>query len=152
MKKSLPLLLMVSWLAGCANQGIDRADQNKVIKQYYARVDSIAHVKLDSDVPEAMAIGGATGLIKNLDGDSGDMIAGTIVGAFFTGIISAAFEGDNNAYQYQLSSVTQGNFSVVQKDKSIKPGECVLVKEASKVTLTKIPEHFCQQTPPESSL
>jgi len=54
MKKSL---IMVILLSGCASPGIDRADQNQVVKRYYASVESMQKVTLSSEVGTGIAAG-----------------------------------------------------------------------------------------------
>ncbi|WP_301003020.1 hypothetical protein [Pseudoalteromonas sp.] len=46
MKKSLIIVILLS---GSATQGIERADQNQVVKRYYASVESIQKVTLSSE-------------------------------------------------------------------------------------------------------
>ena len=47
MKKYLIVVLLLS---GCASQGVDRNNQNKIIKRYYASVESMQRVTLSSEV------------------------------------------------------------------------------------------------------
>ena len=50
MKKSL---IMVILLSGCASPGIDRADQNQVVKRYYASVESEQKVTFPQKLEQA---------------------------------------------------------------------------------------------------
>ena len=142
--KQIISLLAITLFAGCTTSGIDRNDTDKVIKQYYAKVDNIAHVTLASQTQSAMAIGGAAGVIENLDGNHEEMIAGAFVGALFSGLVMSIVEGSDQAYQYHLTAADEHTFSVVRENNAIKPGQCVLVREAHKVTLNAVDSQHCQ--------
>ena len=90
MKKSL---IMVILLSGCASPGIDRADQNQVVKRYYASVESIQKVTLSSEVGTGIAAGAGFGFVDSLDGNKEEMIGGAIVGGLVGGLFTALFEG-----------------------------------------------------------
>ncbi|GGF10934.1 hypothetical protein GCM10008027_39730 [Pseudoalteromonas gelatinilytica] len=57
------LLIGLLFLGGCASQGVDRADQNVMIKRFYATVTSVKPVKLSSNVKTGIAAGSAIGLV-----------------------------------------------------------------------------------------
>ena len=63
MKKYLIVVLLLS---GCASQGVDRNDQNQIIKRYYASVESMQPVTLSSEV----GTGAGFGFVDNLDGNT----------------------------------------------------------------------------------
>lgn len=90
MKKSL---IMVILLSGCASPGIDRADQNQVVKRYYASVESMQKVTLSSEVGTGIAAGAGFGFVDSLDGNKEEMIGGAIVGGLVGGLFTALFEG-----------------------------------------------------------
>jgi len=138
MKKSL---IMVILLSGCASPGIDRADQNQVVKRYYASVESIQKVTLSSEVGTGIAAGAGFGFVDSLDGNKEEMIGG-LVGGLFT----ALFEGGNSAYQYNLYAADEGEFTVIQKKKLDKNTKCVLVNAANKVTLSTTDTSNCEKS------
>ena len=145
--KQIISLLAITLFAGCTSSGIDRNDTDTIIKQYYAKVDNIAHVTLASQTQSAMAIGGAAGVIENLDGNHEEMIAGAFVGALFSGLVMSIVEGSDQAYQYHLTAENEHSFSIVRDNNSIKPGQCVLVREAHKVTINAADNQHCQFKP-----
>ena len=61
------LLLGLLFLGGCATQGVDRADQNVMIKRFYAKVTSVQPVKLSSNVKTGIAAGSTIGFVDQLD-------------------------------------------------------------------------------------
>lgn len=138
------LILIALMLTGCATPGVDRANQNKMIKQFYASVESMKQVELSSEVKTGIVGGAAVGVIDNLDGNHEDMIAGALAGALVGGIFTAIFEGSNTAYEYALDSNEQGAFSVIQKDKLDLQSKCVKVSVAAEVVVTSAPEDKCQ--------
>lgn len=139
MKKSLTMVILLS---GCASPGIDRADQNQVVKRYYASVESIQKVTLSSEVGTGIAAGAGFGFVDSLDGNKEEMIGGAIVGGLFT----ALFEGGNTAYQYNLYAADEGKFTVIQKKKLDKNTKCVLVNAANKVTLSTTDTSNCEKS------
>ncbi|MDN3393446.1 MULTISPECIES: hypothetical protein [unclassified Pseudoalteromonas] len=143
MKKSL---IMVILLSGCASPGIDRADQNQVVKRYYASVESIQKVTLSSEVGTGIAAGAGFGFVDSLDGNKEEMIGGAIVGGLVGGLFTALFEGGNTAYQYNLYAADEGKFTVIQKKKLDKNTKCVLVNAANKVTLSTTDTSNCEKS------
>ncbi|KGJ93325.1 hypothetical protein [Colwellia psychrerythraea] len=139
------LLVMITFiLMGCATQGVDRASQNKIIKEFYASVESRDQVELSSEVKTGIVGGAAVGVIDNLDGNHEDMIAGALAGALVGGIFTAMFEGSNTAYEYSLHSADQGDFSVIQKDKFDLQSNCVKVRVAAEVVVSPASTEKCQ--------
>ena len=143
MKKSL---IMVILLSGCASPGIDRADQNQVVKRYYASVESMQKVTLSSEVGTGIAAGAGFGFVDSLDGNKEEMIGGAIVGGLVGGLLTALFEGGNTAYQYNLYAADEGEFTVIQKKKLDKNTKCVLVNAANKVTLSTTDTSICEKS------
>ena len=143
MKKSL---IMVILLSGCASSGTDRADQNQVVKRYYASVESIQKVTLSSEVGTGIAAGAGFGFVDSLDGNKEEMIGGAIVGGLVGGLFTALFEGSNSAYQYNLYAANEGEFTVIQKKKLDKNTKCVLVNAANKVTLSTTDTSNCEKS------
>ncbi|WP_448213465.1 hypothetical protein [Colwellia sp. MEBiC06753] len=138
------IILMSLLLAGCASQGVKQADQNVIIKEFYASVESVEQVTLSSHVKTGIAGGAAVGLIDELDGNHEDMIAGALAGAIVGGIVTAVAEGSDQAYQYQLNSVDQGKFSLIQKELIDHQSGCVKVRVASTATLLPALVSQCQ--------
>jgi outer membrane lipoprotein SlyB len=140
--KMKKLLLSALLLTGCASQGVDRDDQNQIIKDYYASVVSVTSVTLSSEVKTGIVAGAGFGVLEEIDGNTEDMIAGGIAGALVFGLFTALFEGDNEAFQYHLNSDTQGIFDVIQKKKIPESVLCVKVRSGREVELIAVnPEH-----------
>lgn len=112
MKKSL---IIVTLLSGSATQGIERADQNQVVKRYYASVESIQKVTLSSEAGTGIAAGEGYAFVDSLNGNKEEMIGGLVVRLF-----TALFEGGNSAYQYNLYAADEGEVTVIQSKSSIK--------------------------------
>lgn len=91
------LLLGLLFLGGCATLGVDRADQNVMIKRFYAKVTSVQPVKLSSNVKTGIAAGSTIGFVDQLDGNHEEMIAGAVAGALVGGLVTAISEGSNEA-------------------------------------------------------
>lgn len=137
------LLIGAVLLAGCSSTGVDRNDQNSIIREFYANVTSMKEVELSSEVGVGIASGAIVGVLDEADGNSEDMIAGGIAGAFIGGLFTALFEGGNTAYQYQLTSQYEGSFALVQKEQVDTQSGCVKVKVANQVTVSPAPSHMC---------
>jgi|TARA_Y100000780_G_scaffold102776_1_gene93266 outer membrane lipoprotein SlyB len=140
MKKLLVSLLL---LGGCATQGVDRADQQVMIKKFYAKVEDVKPVKLSSNVKTGIVGGSAIGLIDELDGNHEDMVAGALAGAIIGGLFTAIAEGSNNAFEYALRAEQEGRFSVIQKDEIDLNSGCVEVTIASEARLKTVPAVNC---------
>ncbi|KZY46841.1 hypothetical protein A3733_36310, partial [Pseudoalteromonas shioyasakiensis] len=95
---------------------LDRADQNVMIKRFYAKVTSVKPVKLSSNVKTGIAAGSAIGFVDELDGNHEEMIAGALAGALVGGIFTAIAEGSNDAFEYSLRSEQEGSFTLIQKE------------------------------------
>ncbi|MFC6439071.1 hypothetical protein [Bowmanella sp. JS7-9] len=142
MMRIWPALLLL--LNGCATQGVDRASQNQIIQQFYAQVVNAEPVKLASHVKTGMLIGGVSGFLDELDGNSEDMIAGGLVGLLFGGLFTAIAEGDDDATQYQLYSPEYGEFSFVQKEWIDITSGCVKVSRAEIDRLSTAEPAMCE--------
>ena len=129
------LLLSALLLTGCATQGVDREDQNQIIKEYYASVVSVTPVTLSSEVNTGIVAGAGFGVLETIDGNTEEMIAGGIIGALVFGLFTAIFEGDDEAFQYHLNSTEQGEFKVIQKQKLPESISCVKVRSTKTVEL-----------------
>jgi outer membrane lipoprotein SlyB len=137
------LLLSALLFAGCANHGVDRAEQHQIIKEFYATIASVTPVTLSSEVKTGIITGAGIGLLGELDGNHKDMIAGTIAGALVFGLFTALFEGSNDAFQYHLNSAIQGEFDVIQKQKIPGSVSCVKVRSGKTVTLMAASPENC---------
>jgi len=51
------LLLSALLLTGCASQGVDRNENNQIIKEFYASIESVTPVILSSEVNTNIAAG-----------------------------------------------------------------------------------------------
>jgi hypothetical protein len=137
------LLLSLALLSGCATQGIDRNDQNQVIKEFYASITSIKQVELSSSVKTGMVGGAAIGFIDELDGDHQRMIGGALVGALVGGFFTALFEGSNKAFEYSLHSQSEGDFAIIQKEEINPSIVCVKVRVGSKTSISPAQKNKC---------
>jgi len=142
MKKYLIAVLLLS---GCASQGVDRNNQNQIIKRYYASVESIQPVTLSSEVGTGIAAGAGFGFVDNLDGNSEEMLGGAIIGGLVGGLFTALFEGGNDAYQFNLYAANEGEFTIIQKQKLDKNTQCVVVNAGETVKIEPVAHHFCNQ-------
>jgi len=137
------LLVLLTLLSGCATQGVDRNDQNQIIKEFYASIKSIKQVELSSSVKTGMVGGAAIGAIDQLDGDHRSMIGGAFLGALIGGLFTAISEGSNTAYEYSLHSNNEGSFAIIQKEKIKHLTECVKVRMGSKTSMSPALKEKC---------
>lgn len=144
MKKSLIAVLLLS---GCASQGVDRNDQNQIIKRYYASVESMQRVTLSSEVGTGIAAGAGFGFVDSLDSNTEEMIGGAIIGGLVGGLFTALFEGGNDAYQYNLYAASEGEFTVIQKQKLDQNTQCVVVNAGKKIKLEPVDKQYCENSP-----
>jgi hypothetical protein len=137
------LLMSALLLSGCASPGVDRNDENQLIKEFYASVVSVTPVTLSSEVKTGIVTGAGIGVLDELDGNHEDMIAGGIAGALVFGLFTALFEGDNKAFQYRLNSKTDGEFEIIQKQRIPNSASCVKVRSSKKVQLLAVNPENC---------
>lgn len=138
------LLLVTAFLTGCSTSGVERSEQNKVIKEFYVSIDSIKKVTLSSEVKTGIAGGAVVGVIDELDGNHEDMIAGGIAGALVGGLFTALFEGSDIAYEYKLKSESEGEFTLIQKERIDIQSGCGKVKIGSKATIKEALKINCK--------
>lgn len=138
------LLLGLLFLGGCATQGVDRADQNVMIKRFYAKVTSVQPVKLSSNVKTGIAAGSTIGLVDQLDGNHEEMIAGAVAGALVGGLVTAISEGSNDAFEYSLRSEQEGSFTLIQKEQITDQSDCVEVTIASEAHIKEVDSSYCR--------
>ena len=138
------LLLGLLFLGGCATQGVDRADQNVMIKRFYAKVTSVQPVKLSSNVKTGIAAGSTIGFVDQLDGNHEEMIAGAVAGALVGGLVTAISEGSNEAFEYSLRSEQEGSFTLIQKEQITDQSDCVEVTIASEANLKEVDSSHCR--------
>ena len=140
----LPFILALATLNGCANSNdYDRQAKNQFVTEFFATVENVDKVRFKSYVGEGMAIGAVDGVLNNSHGNSDDMLAGAIVGAFFGGLLTAVFEGSTTGYEYQLQAVDGDVVSVIVDKKAANLGDCVIVRVAGDVRITKMPLDLC---------
>lgn len=143
-KKSLVLASLMLLLTACkSTNGVDRADKNQFVTEFYAIVASVEQIKFKSNVGSAMIIGAAGGAIGGSGGDSDDIVGGAIIGGVVSGIFTALFEGSTKGYEYQLDAVDGDRVKVIVEDKNAKIGECVKVRVSGSVSLTKMSLETC---------
>ena len=139
------LLLGLLFLGGCATLGVDRADQNVMIKRFYAKVTSVQPVKLSSNVKTGIAAGSTIGFVDQLDGNHEEMIAGAVAGALVGGLVTAISEGSNEAFEYSLRSEKEGSFTLIQKEQLSNQSDCVEVTIiASEAHLKEVDSSHCR--------
>jgi hypothetical protein len=74
-------------------------------------------------------------VVDELDGNHEDMIAGGIAGSLVGGLFTALFEGSNKAYEYQLKSESEGEFTLIQKEKIGIHTGCAKVRISGKASI-----------------
>lgn len=122
------------FISGCSSNGIDRADQNSIIQEFYAEVSLVQEVELSSSVNAGIVGGGIIGALEESDGNSEDIISGAIIGAILGGLFTSLSEGGNQAFEYHLYTPEQGSFKLIQKEKIDTSSGCVLVRVSSSTT------------------
>lgn len=137
------LLISLVFISGCANQGVDRADQNAIIKEFHASIASMKKVKLSSNVQTGIAGGAVVGVIDELDGNHEDMIGGAIAGALVGGLFAAIFEGSNDAYEYKLNSQSEGDFTLIQKNLIDISSGCAKVRISNNANIYSAAKENC---------
>ncbi|MCH1929916.1 hypothetical protein L9G16_06960 [Shewanella sp. A25] len=148
MKKSMIFLMLLS---GCSSQGIERTEQNHLIKEFYARVDSYEPVKLSSNVNTGIVGGATVGVMGEIDGNHEDMIAGALAGAIVGGVFTAIIEGSDSAYKYSLLSKEEGKFILIQEELIDVSSGCVSVRVSSEATISPATKEHCMHLQASSS-
>jgi outer membrane lipoprotein SlyB len=151
-KKFIYLGMMIIGLAlnGCANSNdVDRKANNQFVTEFYAYVENVKKVRFKSYIGEGMAVGAIGGVIEGADGDREDMIAGGIAGALVGGLFAAIFEGSAKGYEYQLHAVDGDVVTVIVSKKAGEIGDCVSVRVAGDVRLTKQTIESCLEAEKE---
>jgi uncharacterized protein YcfJ len=137
------LLLILILLSGCASQGVDRANQNKITKKFYVLIEGVTQVEFSSKVKSSIVAGAVIGVADELDGNHEDMIAGGIVGALIGGLFTALFEGSNKAYEYTLTSEREGTFTLIQKKLIDVNTGCAKVRVSGKTSISTASKENC---------
>lgn len=137
------LLLPITFLQGCATHGVDNADRNQFVTEFYAFVTNIEKVKYQSHVGPAITIGAIGGALENSDGDRGDIVGGAIVGGVITGVLAALFEGSNDGYEYQLDAIDGDRVRVMLDYYPADLGDCVIVRVSGSVEIRRQPLSSC---------
>jgi hypothetical protein len=143
-KKSLTIASLMLLLTACkSTSGVDAADKNQFVTEFYAIVASVEQIKFKSKVGSAVIIGAAGGAISGSGGDRKDVIGGAMIGGVVSGIIAALFEGSTKGYEYQLDAIDGDRVKVIVEDKAAELGECVKVRVSGTVSLAKVPLETC---------
>lgn len=143
-KKSLSIVSLMLLLTACkSTSGVDNADRNQFVTEFYALVGSVEQIKFKSKVGSAVIIGAAGGAIGGSGGDKKDIVGGAVIGGVVSGIIAALFEGSTKGYEYQLDAIDGDRVKVIVEDKSAELGDCVKVRVSGSVSLTKMPQETC---------
>lgn len=127
-------------LAGCAStDGIDRADRNQFVTEFYAIVYDVQQVKFQSNVGPAMTVGAISGALDHADGNREEIIGGAILGGLLGGIFTSLFEGSSKGYEYQLDAIDGDRVTVIVDEYAAMSGDCVKVRVSGSVYI--YPEH-----------
>ncbi len=129
-------------MSGCATPGVDRAEQQKLIQEFYASVVDVTPVTLSSNVGTGVLVGAGVGILDESDGNSEDMIAAGIAGALIGGLFTAITEGSDEAFEYSLFNAERGSFTLIQKEHLI-DARCVKVRVADIATINVVDSAFC---------
>lgn len=135
--------LSVSLLNGCATHGINNADRNQFVTEFYAIVSDIEQVRYQSYVGPAIAVGAMGGALEESDGDTGDIVGGAIVGGILSGVVAALFEGSNKGYEYQLDAIDGDRIRVMLDYHPAQLGDCVIVRVSGSVEVRRQPIERC---------
>lgn len=140
-------LLVSSMLTGCArNQAYDRDDVDSFVTEFYAWVDNVETVTLNSDLGENVLIGATHGAIVGSSyHDSDDILRGFLAGGIVAGLITALVEGDNNGYEYQLSAIDGDSVTVLSQQESAQLGDCVVVRVTHSVRIQSVDAERCAE-------
>ena len=140
----IPLIIGLAMLNGCANSNdYDMKAKNQFVTEFFALVKDVEKVKFKSFAGEGMAVGAVGGALENAQGNREDMLAGAIVGAFVGGLLTAIFEGSTTGYEYQLQAVDGDVVNVIVDKKAANEGDCVIVRVAGDVRISKMPLDLC---------
>jgi hypothetical protein len=134
-------------LSGCAsNQTYDRDDVDSFVTEFYAWVDNVETVTLNSDLGENVLIGATHGAIVGSSyHDSDDILRGFLAGGIVAGLITALVEGDNNGYEYQLSAIDGDSVTVLSQQESAQLGDCVVVRVTHSVRIQSVDAERCAE-------
>lgn len=143
MTKLVWIVVLPLFLSGCATHGVDNADRNQFVTEFYAFVSGIEKVRYQSNVGPAIAFGAAGGALERSDGDRGDIIGGAIVGGLIGGLFTALFEGSNDGYEYQLDAIDGDRIRVMLDYNPAELGDCVKVRVSGSVEIRKLPVTQC---------
>ncbi len=138
-------LFAAAFIQGCATHGVDNADRNQFVTEFYAFVTDIEKVKYQSHVGPAVTIGAIGGALENSDGDRSDIVGGAIVGGMITGVLAALFEGSNDGYEYQLDAIDGDRIRVMLDYYPAELGDCVIVRVSGSVEISKQPLTSCDR-------
>lgn len=143
-------LLIGLGLNGCASSDdFDRRAENQFVTEFFAYVENVTPVRFKSYVGEGMAMGAIGGVLERADGNSEDMLAGGIAGALVGGLFTALFEGSSKGFEYQLKAVDGDVVTVIVGKKEASEGDCVSVRVAGDVRMTKQPLILCEEASKE---
>ncbi|MDM7859511.1 hypothetical protein QTP81_02685 [Alteromonas sp. ASW11-36] len=138
------IISILMLLSGCAHSGYyARQEANQFVTEFYAWVDDIETVRFDSNVEENMLIGATHGAVSWGYYDSHDALQGAIWGGLLAGLITAAIEGDNEGYEYQLSAVDGDYVTVLTDSRDAVLGDCVRVRVAEQVRIYPVAAEYC---------
>ena len=135
MKQIVMGMLCIGLSACTSTSGLDNAERNQFVTEFYATVSAVDEVKFESHAGQAVALGAASGALGRSDGDREDIIGGAIVGGLIGGLFSAIFEGPRKGYEYHLNAVDGDLVTVVLDYHPADVGDCVKVRVAGNVSV-----------------
>lgn len=141
--RSIALAVATAWLAGCATEGVNRADVNTEIDIRYATVTGVEPVTLQSNAGKSAAVGGLWGLVAGSGGDRYSMLGGAAAGAALGGLTTKIMEGSDKAYQYSLRLTDGSATQVIIDDGKIPIDACVAVERGRTVNLRQVSSAQC---------
>lgn len=142
--KNLYLIISLVVLSACTSIHQERFDENTVIHTFYASINTVTRVEYDSQAGDGAMLGAGIGFLENVDGNSSDMLAGAFIGAFIGGLFTSLVEGDNTVYRYELYSIEQGDFAIIQEDKLEAGVSCVKVYLSRNAKMFPAPSNMCE--------
>lgn len=132
-------------LSGCANQGLSHYHAEQVVEIDYGRVVSTSPYTFDSRADDAALIGGIEGALFSVDEGPEEMIAGAISGALISALFVKLEEGSRNGLLVDLHTTNNNFYSVVTKNTTIEPEQCLKVSRGFEVSLETVSTRYCER-------
>lgn len=135
------LVVLTFWaLGGCAAHA---HRHSQPINEFYAWVDAVEPVHLESSVGPNIADGMLHGAISGAHIDGDNALRGAIWGGVLFGLITAVVEGSRRGYEYELADLNGDSVIVVTDSNAAFMGDCVFVRITHAVELYPVAAERC---------